>query len=52
MFLYIVSWLQLADGIAPEHALEINTVSMPALLPAVPVRGLAEPTRSAGASRC
>jgi MHS family proline/betaine transporter-like MFS transporter len=28
MFLYIVSWLQTADGIAPEHALEINTISI------------------------
>ena len=33
MFLYIVSWLQTADGIAPAHALEINTVSILALLP-------------------
>ena len=32
MFLYIVSWLQLADGIAPSHALAINTVSMVALI--------------------
>ena len=24
MFVYIVSWLQLVDGIAPAHALEIN----------------------------
>ena len=25
LFVYIVSWLQFADGIAPAHALEINT---------------------------
>jgi MHS family proline/betaine transporter-like MFS transporter len=33
MFLYIVSWLQTADGIAPNHALAINTVSILALFP-------------------
>lgn len=33
LFVYIVSWLQLADGIAPAHALEINSVSMMVLLP-------------------
>jgi MHS family proline/betaine transporter-like MFS transporter len=33
MFLYIVSWLQTADGIAPKHALEINTISILALIP-------------------
>ena len=33
MFVYIVSWLQFADGIAPAHALEINTLSMVLLLP-------------------
>jgi len=32
MFLYIVSWLQTADGIAPDHALAINTVSILGLL--------------------
>lgn len=32
MFVYIVSWLQLADGIAPVHALEINSISMMVLL--------------------
>jgi MHS family proline/betaine transporter-like MFS transporter len=36
MFVYIVSWLQLADGIAPARALGINTISM-ALLPPVMV---------------
>jgi MHS family proline/betaine transporter-like MFS transporter len=35
MFLYVVSWLQLVDGIAPQHALEINTASMTALIPVV-----------------
>ena len=33
MFVYIVSWLQLADGIAPAHALGINSISMVVLLP-------------------
>ena len=33
LFVYIVSWLQLADGIAPAHALEINSLSMVVLLP-------------------
>ena len=33
LFVYIVSWLQLVDGIAPSHALGINTVSMLILLP-------------------
>jgi MFS transporter, MHS family, proline/betaine transporter len=33
MFLYIVSWLQFADGISPAHALEINSVSMTVLIP-------------------
>jgi len=33
MFLYIVSWLQTVDGVAPARALEINTASMLALLP-------------------
>jgi MHS family proline/betaine transporter-like MFS transporter len=33
LFVYIVSWLQLADGIAPAHALEINSLSMVILLP-------------------
>jgi MHS family proline/betaine transporter-like MFS transporter len=32
MFVYIVSWLQFVDGIAPARALGINTISM-ALLP-------------------
>ena len=33
LFVYIVSWLQLADGIAPAHALGINTFNMALLLP-------------------
>ena len=33
LFVYIVSWLQLADGIAPAHALGINTLNMALLLP-------------------
>ncbi len=33
MFVYIVSWLQFADGIAPAQALEINSFSMIVLLP-------------------
>ena len=32
-FVYLVSWLQTADGIAPARALEINTFSMVVLLP-------------------
>jgi MHS family proline/betaine transporter-like MFS transporter len=34
MFVYIVGWLQLADGIAPAQALTINTISMALLIPA------------------
>ena len=33
MFLYIVSWLQTVDGMAPARALEMNTASMLAMLP-------------------
>ena len=40
MFVYIVSWLQLVDGIAPAHALEINTVSMLLLLPVMLSMGM------------
>ncbi len=39
-FVYLVSWLQMADGIAPAHALEINSVSMAVLLPVMIVTGL------------
>ncbi|MBS0539037.1 MAG: MFS transporter, partial [Proteobacteria bacterium] len=38
-FVYIVSWLQLADGIAPSHALGINTTSMFVLLPVMVAAG-------------
>ena len=34
MFLYIVSWLQFVDGVAPAQALGINTASMAAMIPA------------------
>jgi MHS family proline/betaine transporter-like MFS transporter len=34
MFVYIVSWLQFADGVAPAQALVINTISMALLFPA------------------
>lgn len=33
MFVYIVSWLQLVDDIAPARALAMNTISMAVLLP-------------------
>jgi MHS family proline/betaine transporter-like MFS transporter len=39
MFVYLVSWLQLADGIAPAKALEINTTSMIVLLPVMALTG-------------
>jgi MHS family proline/betaine transporter-like MFS transporter len=39
MFLYVVSWLQLVDGLAPEQALDINTFSMAALVPAMIAAG-------------
>jgi MHS family proline/betaine transporter-like MFS transporter len=39
MFLYVVSWLQFADGIAPVHALEINSVSMAVLIPVMIAMG-------------
>jgi MHS family proline/betaine transporter-like MFS transporter len=39
MFVYIVSWLQLVDGIAPAHALGINTISMVMLLPLMVAAG-------------
>ncbi|MCX7364688.1 MAG: MFS transporter [Alphaproteobacteria bacterium] len=39
LFVYIVSWLQLADGIAPAKALEINTTSMIVLLPMMVTMG-------------
>ena len=33
MFVYVVSWLQLADGVPPAQALTINTISMALLIP-------------------
>jgi MHS family proline/betaine transporter-like MFS transporter len=39
MFLYIVTWLQGVDGVSPARALEINTVSMVALLPVMVAAG-------------
>jgi MHS family proline/betaine transporter-like MFS transporter len=41
MFVYIVSWLQLVDGIAPARALGINTISMVLLLPLMIAMGWA-----------
>ena len=39
-FVYLVSWLQTADGIAPARALEINSLSMTILLPVLLATGL------------
>ena len=39
-FVYLVSWLQTADGIPPARALEINSISMLTLLPVMVVTGL------------
>ena len=39
MFVYVASWLQTADGIAPAHALEINTISMTMMLPVLLASG-------------
>jgi MHS family proline/betaine transporter-like MFS transporter len=39
MFVYIVSWLQLADGVPPARALGINTISMALLLPLMVAMG-------------
>src|SRR5262245_9427344 len=39
-FVYLVSWLQTADGIAPSRALEINSLSMAVILPVVVAAGL------------
>ena len=35
VFLYVVSWLQMVDGIAPAQALSINTISMVLMIPIV-----------------
>jgi MFS transporter, MHS family, proline/betaine transporter len=39
-FVYLVSWLQTADGIAPARALEINSLSMAVLLSVTIATGL------------
>jgi len=39
-FVYLVSWLQTADGIPPSRALEINSFSMAVLLPVAIAAGL------------
>jgi MFS transporter, MHS family, proline/betaine transporter len=39
VFLYVASWLQTADGIAPAHALGINTLAMILLLPVMLAAG-------------
>jgi MHS family proline/betaine transporter-like MFS transporter len=39
MFVYLVSWLQVADGLEPARALEINTISMVLVLPAIVTSG-------------
>ena len=39
-FVYLVSWLQTAAGIAPARALEINSISMALLLPLMIATGL------------
>jgi MHS family proline/betaine transporter-like MFS transporter len=38
-FVYLVSWLQTADGISPSRSLEINSVSMLVLLPVLIAAG-------------
>lgn len=38
-FVYVVSWLQTADGIPPSCSLEINTVSMLIVLPVLIAAG-------------
>jgi MHS family proline/betaine transporter-like MFS transporter len=39
VFLYVASWLQTVDGIAPAHALGINTLAMILLLPVMLAAG-------------
>lgn len=39
-FVYLVSWLQTADGIAPSRSLEINSFSMTMLLAVVAASGM------------
>ena len=33
IFLYLLSWLQTVDGVAPARSLAINTTSMAAMIP-------------------
>lgn len=39
LFVYLVTWLQLFDKITPEISLEINTISMMALIPVIIASG-------------
>jgi MFS transporter, MHS family, proline/betaine transporter len=39
LFVYLVSWLQMVDGITPARALEVNTSSMILLLPVMIAAG-------------
>jgi len=39
MFVYVVSWLQFADKIAPAHALGINTLCMVGMVPIILATG-------------
>jgi len=39
MFVYVVSWLQFADRIAPAHALGINTFCMVGMIPVILATG-------------
>ena len=39
VFLFVASWLQSVDGIAPAHALGINTLAMILLLPVMLAAG-------------
>lgn len=39
MFLYVVAWLQLVDGVSPDRALSMNTESMALLVPATLAAG-------------
>jgi MFS transporter, MHS family, proline/betaine transporter len=41
MFLYIVTWLQTVEGASQAQALEVNTISMAALMPLAPLAGWA-----------
>jgi MHS family proline/betaine transporter-like MFS transporter len=39
VFVYLVSWLELVDGISPAHSLAINTGSMLVLIPVMMIAG-------------